>query len=111
MPAVISAFEPDPSCAFARLTDVDFGIHLAIMRPEQEPTVHTLWINKEGRPMEKQSFVQTRIVDAALLRLPSVVGEMDAVEKELCDYLASNGLAKTYPELLALARHFAELIF
>ena len=107
--ATLEAITPDPYSAFARLTDVDFGIRLTLPREGREDVTYTLWISESGKPMLKQSLIQQRMVYAALLRLPSVMGEMEPVEKELCDYLAGNGHPRTYQELLEMARHFAKM--
>ncbi len=107
--ATLEAINPDPNSAFARLTNVDFGIRLTIPHEGRENVTYTLWVDKSGNPEPKQSLIQHRMVCAALLRLPSVKGEMDPVEAELCDYLAGNGHPRTYKELLEMARHFAKI--
>ncbi len=106
--AYLESTTPDPYSAFARSTNVDFGIRLILPREGREDITYCIWIDKDGKAMEKQSLLQKRMVCNALLRLPSMVNDLDPIEREVCDYLASNGHPRTYSELLEFARHFAK---
>lgn len=105
--AVLLGIEPDLYGPFARTTGATWGLKLIL---KSSPNSFTTYFKEDGSPVDFGNYLlPARMIDAALQRLPSVAGEMDAVEKAVCEFLAENGKVQTYSDCLSLARYIANL--
>ena len=104
--ATLEVVPVDPFCLFAQATNATWAIKLTTGNGK---TFHK-YFREDGTPVDEHcSILQSRMIDTALLKLPSVQNQTTDLQRAVYDYFAGNGRPESVTELIAFARHFNNL--